>query len=116
MQPNEIKPIAPPVARELLKAELTPERKVRETNKAANEIYVFAAADCPALMREVGRLREEAFRRAGGGTGCEVDIDAEDLAEGGYFQLIVWDPAAEEIVGGYRFIVCTTEHPRHLST
>ncbi|MDE6858594.1 MAG: GNAT family N-acetyltransferase, partial [Alistipes sp.] len=34
----------------------------------------------------------------------------------GYYQLIVWDPAAQEIVGGYRFIVCTTSMPRHLST
>ena len=117
MQQNDIRqPIAPPVARELLHAELTPERKVRDTSKAGNEIYVFAAAECPSLMREVGRLREEAFRGAGGGTGREVDIDDEDLAGDGYYQLIVWDPAAEEIVGGYRFIVCTTPHPRHLST
>ncbi|WP_346996561.1 GNAT family N-acetyltransferase, partial [Alistipes finegoldii] len=48
--------------------------------------------------------------------GKELDIDAEDLAEDGYYQLIVWDPAAEEIVGGYRFIICTDEYPRHLST
>ena len=67
-------------------------------------------------MREIGRLREIAFRGAGGGTGKELDIDAEDLAEDGYYQLIVWDPAAEEIVGGYRFIICTDEYPRHLST
>ncbi|MDE5621415.1 MAG: GNAT family N-acetyltransferase, partial [Alistipes sp.] len=111
-----MQPILPPVDRAALKAELTPERKVRDTNKASNEIYVFSAAECPALMREVGRLREEAFRNAGGGTGHEVDIDEEDLAGDGYFQLIVWDPAAEQIVGGYRFIVCTTSHPRHLST
>ena len=116
MQQNDIQPITPPIARELLRAELTPERKVRDTSKASNEIYVFAAAECPALMREVGRLREEAFRGAGGGTGREVDIDDEDLAGDGYYQLIVWDPAAEEIVGGYRFIVCTTPHPQHLST
>ena len=56
-------------------------------------------------MREIGRLREIAFRGAGGGTGRKVDIDAEDLAEDGYYQLIVWDPAAGEIVGGYRFII-----------
>ena len=111
-----MQPIIPPVERELLRAELTPERKYRDTNKASNEIYVFAASECPALMREVGRLREEAFRIAGGGTGLEVDIDEEDLAPDGYYQLIVWDPHAEEIVGGYRFIVCTSEHPRHLST
>lgn len=112
----ETVPIIPPVDRELLRAELTPGRKERDTNKAGNEIYVFSAAECPSLMREIGRLREEAFRRAGGGTGLEVDIDEEDLAGDGYYQLIVWDPAAEEIVGGYRFIVSTSEAPRHLST
>ena len=108
--------IIPPVEREQLRAELTPERKARDTKKAGNEIYIFSAAECPSLMREIGRLREIAFRGAGGGTGKELDIDAEDLAEDGYYQLIVWDPAAEEIVGGYRFIICTDEYPRHLST
>ena len=116
MQTDFTTPIAAPVDRALLKAELTPERMVRATNKASNEIYIFAAAACPALMREVGRLREEAFRLAGGGTGREIDVDDEDLAPGGYLQLIVWDPAAEEIVGGYRFIVCTSAYPQHLST
>ncbi|MBQ1940102.1 MAG: GNAT family N-acetyltransferase, partial [Alistipes sp.] len=111
-----MEPIIAPVERALLKAELTPERKVRDTNRAGNEIYVFDADECPNLMREVGRLREEAFRAAGGGTGLEVDIDEEDTAVDGYYQLIVWDPAAEEIVGGYRFIVCGSEHQKHLST
>ena len=116
MEQKEMAPIIEPLNRESLLAELTPARKMRDTNKAGNEIYIFSAAECPALMREVGRLREIAFRGAGGGTGQEVDIDAEDLARDGYYQLIVWDPAAQEIVGGYRFIVCTTPNPRHLST
>ena len=116
MQQKVQEPILPPVDRALLRAELTPERKVRDTQRAGNEIYIFAAAECPALMREVGRLRELAFRGAGGGTGKEIDIDREDLAEDGYYQLIVWDPAAEEIVGGYRFIVCTSSRQPHLST
>ncbi len=111
-----MKPIMEPVARELLLAELTPDRKIRDTKKAGNEIYIFDAGECPMLMQEVGRLREVAFRAAGGGTGQETDIDNEDLAGDGYCQLIVWDPEAREIVGGYRFIVCTTTHPRHLST
>lgn len=105
-----------PVAREELLAELTPARMIRTTKKGDNEIYIFSAAECPKLMREVGRLREEAFRQAGGGTGCEVDIDAEDLAADGYLQLIVWDPAARQIIGGYRFIVCKDRYPKHLST
>ena len=70
-------PIIEPVARELLLAELTPARKMRNTHRAGNEIYIFSAAECPSLMREVGRLREAAFRGAGGGTGQEVDIDEE---------------------------------------
>ncbi len=109
-------PITQPVARELLLSELTTERKVRNTNKADNEIYIFSAAEAPALMREVGRLREESFRQAGGGTGNEVDIDDADTAENGYLQLIVWDSAEQEIVGGYRFIICKDSHPKHLST
>ena len=72
-------PIIEPIDRALLRAELTPERKVRDTSRAGNEIYIFVAAECPNLMREVGRLREEAFRGAGGGTGEEVDIDADTL-------------------------------------
>lgn len=111
-----MEPIIPPVERELLRAELRIARKERDTSKAGNEIYTFSAVDCPALMREVGRLRELAFRGAGGGTGLGADIDEEDTAGDGYYQLIVWDPAAEEIVGGYRFIVCTSPNPRHLST
>ena len=107
---HEIKPIIDPLPREELLRELTPDRKVRDTKRAGNEIYIFTAAECPALMREVGRLREIAFRAAGGGTGEEADIDGEDRAEGGYHQLIVWDPAAQEIVGGYRFIAVSYTH------
>lgn len=111
-----MKTLIEPIPREELLRELTPERKIRDTKKASNEIYIFEAGDCPALMREVGRLREEAFRAAGGGTGEEVDIDAEDLHPEGYSQLIVWDPVAREVVGGYRFIVCCNSHPECLST
>lgn len=105
-----------PIPREALLRELTPERKIRDTKKASNEIYIFEGIACPALMREVGRLREEAFRAAGGGTGKEVDIDSEDLDPSGYSQLIVWDPTAQQIVGGYRFNICQSEHPECLST
>ncbi len=109
-------PIIEPIARELLLAELTEVRKVRNTNKGDNEIYIFSAAECPALMREVGRLREESFREAGGGTGNEIDVDHADTVQNGYLQLIVWDRTAQEIVGGYRFIICEDSVPKHLST
>ena len=97
-------PIIPPVDRDLLAAELTPERRLRATNKAGNEIYVFKAEEAPNAMREVGRLREIAFRAAGGGTGKDCDIDEFDGGETPYYQLIVWSPEDRKILGGYRFL------------
>lgn len=92
------------VDRGLIEAELTPERMLRHTNKADNEIYVIDAATAPNTMREIGRLRELAFRDGGGGTGTSCDIDEFDTMPSPCHQLIVWDPSAREIVGGYRFI------------
>ena len=109
-------PIVAPVAREELRAELSEKLLLRPTNKAGNQVYVFRAVEAPALMHEVGRLREETFRAAGGGTGKEVDIDQYDLDPEGYYQLIVWDPNAEEVLGGYRYIIPRSENPTCLST
>lgn len=97
--------IISPVSRELLKSELTPDRLMRTTNKSHNEIYVVTAQQAPNVMREIGRLREEAFRTAGGGTGKEVDIDEFDTMENGCRQLIVWNPEEEELIGGYRYLI-----------
>ena len=71
-------PIIEPVSKELLRSELTPERQLRMTNKSNNEIYIITAHNAPNVMREIGRLREIAFREAGGGTGKPMDIDEFD--------------------------------------
>lgn len=99
-----MKPIVAPVPREILKAELTPDKFLRPTNKAHNEIYVTTAHDSPNVMREIGRLRELSFRSSGGGTGDEIDVDEYDFMEKPYYQLLVWDPTGEEIIGGYRYL------------
>ena len=96
--------IIPPVDKELLKAELTPERRLRTTNRAGNEIYIVTYQQAPNVMREIGRLREIAFRAAGGGTGEELDWDEFDICDHPYYQLIVWDPEEQLILGGYRFL------------
>lgn len=96
--------IIPPVSRDLLKQELTPARKLRTTNKSNNEIYIVTYQNAPNVLREIGRLREIAFRAAGGGTGKELDLDEFDTSENPYYQLIVWCPESEEILGGYRFL------------
>ena len=65
--------IIPPVNRELIQAELTQDKYVRNTRKGENEIYEVTAANSPNVMREIGRLRELSFRAAGGGTGKAVE-------------------------------------------
>ena len=95
--------IIQPVDRELIKSELTPEKQLRLTNKSNNEIYIVTAHNSPNVMREIGRLREIAFREAGGGTGKALDIDEFDTCDNCYKQLIVWNPEAEDILGGYRY-------------
>lgn len=99
--------IIQPISKELIKSELTPEKQQRMTNKSHNEIYVITANNSPNVMKEIGRLREIAFREAGGGTGKSMDIDEFDVGENCYKQLIVWNPEAEEIIGGYRYMLGT---------
>ena len=92
------------VSVELIKQELTPDKFLRKTNKADNEIYVVTAHNSPNIMIEIARLRELSFRTAGGGSGNAIDIDEYDTMENPFRQLIVWDPKAEKILGGYRFL------------
>ena len=99
--------IIAPISKELLKAELTEDKRLRMTNKSNNQIYIVTAQDSPNTMKEIGRLREIAFRAAGGGTGMSMDLDEYDLMDNPYKQLIVWNPEAEEILGGYRYILGT---------
>ena len=100
-----MEPIIDPIDTNLIIAELTPERFLRTTNKGNNEIYIIDAHHEPSTMRELGRLREIAFRAAGGGTGKSCDIDEFDLMPVPCRQLIVWNPTEKEIIGGYRFIL-----------
>ncbi len=97
--------IIPPVDKTLLKNELTPDRCLRFTNKSNNKIYIVTYQQAPNVVREIGRLREIAFRAAGGGTGKSLDLDEHDTKQHHpYYQLIVWNPEEENILGGYRFL------------
>lgn len=98
--------IIPKVPRELIINELTDDRLLRPANKGGNLIYVVDAFNAPNTMREIGRLREIAFRDAGGGTGLSCDIDEFDTMKPvPCRQMIVWNPEQQEIIGGYRFII-----------
>lgn len=53
------------------------------------------------ILRELGRLREIAFRAVGEGSGKRRDLDSYD---DDYHHLILWDEDELDIVGAYRFI------------
>jgi putative hemolysin len=62
-------------------------------------VYLAKCEKLPAVLREIGRLREIAFRAAGEGTGLARDIDRFDAH---YLHLFVWHSVRQEIVGAYR--------------
>ncbi|MFM7133520.1 MAG: lysophospholipid acyltransferase family protein, partial [Planctomycetota bacterium] len=63
------------------------------------DVFAARSASIPKAMQEIGRLREIAFRAVGEGSGKSCDVDRFDDT---YVQLIVWNRAKREIVGGYR--------------
>ena len=68
--------------------------------QSGDDLVILAKAQqVPQVMREIGRLREIAFRSVGEGTGKEIDLDQFDSY---YDQLFVWSKSARQIVGAYR--------------
>lgn len=99
--------IIAPVNKELMLSELTRDKFVRKTNYGSRDIYIVDINNAPNVVREIGRLREIAFRDGGGGTGKEIDLDEFDVCEKPFKQLLVWDTNDKEIIGGYRFLHCS---------
>ncbi len=93
-------PIIAPVPSEELAAEI---ERLPEASRliAAGDlaVYIAAAGQIPACLREIGRLRETTFRAVGEGTGNTIDLDAFDDY---YNHLFMWNTARQEIVGSYR--------------
>ena len=96
-----------PVDRNLIMSELTEEKHLRISHFGANKIYAVKGTEAPNVMQEIGRLRELAFRKSGGGTGKSVDIDEFDIHPlHPYIQIVIWNPESQQILGGYRYILC----------
>ena len=93
--------IIQPIDKALLKSELTPDKQLRMTNKSHNEIYIVTANDSPNVLKEIGRLREIAFRTVFQRHEGTTQLHGDDC----YKQLIVWNPEADEIIGGYRYLL-----------
>jgi putative hemolysin len=62
-------------------------------------VYMAFAGQIPNVLHEIGRLREETFRKVGEGTGQSIDLDRFDQS---YRHLFVWNSETHEVVGAYR--------------
>lgn len=91
-------PIARPEDRLQLRRELERSTVLGNTHDGKRIILFDYVPDC-AVLRELGRLRELAFRQVGEGTGKRRDNDGFDVY---YRHVVVWDDADLQIVGAYR--------------
>ena len=99
-----MEPIIEPVDKALLREEIGRAKELEEACRGAIKVYCIDSS-FPTLLREIGRLREIAFRKGGGGTGTSCDLDKYDTDPSFKFkQLVVWDAEDECIAGGYRFV------------
>ncbi|MBE0362656.1 hypothetical protein PULV_a0192 [Pseudoalteromonas ulvae UL12] len=91
-------PIAQPECRKSLKQAIALTELLGHTQDNM-QIHLYRYEGSSAIFRELGRLREIAFRAVGEGTGKRRDIDKYDMS---YQHLVLWDPDQLEIVGAYR--------------
>jgi len=73
-------------------------------------VHLARADEIPGLLREVGRLREMTFRKAGEGTGKSLDLDRYDDY---YWHLLLWHKEKRELVGAYRAGYTAEILPQH---
>jgi putative hemolysin len=105
-----MEPIADAIDPLLLAADvaaLPPGRKLCENGELS--VWLGSAAELPHVLREIGRLREIAFRGAGEGTGHSRDLDRFDP---NYLHLFLWNRAAREVAGAYRLAATPDILPR----
>lgn len=101
---NKMEQVIGPIDKQLLREEI---KKAPVIEEASRGNAVMHIVDChyPAILQEVGRIRELAFRERGAGTGKACDLDRFDLDPAlGFQQLVLWDTEAEEVMGGYRIV------------
>lgn len=103
------KPAAPPASWPAIEPPLDKQLVIDEFEKIREKAYLFTSSDfecyladykdIPNIMHELARLREEAFRAIGEGTGKSLDQDEYDVH---FRHLILWDRNKQQIAGSYR--------------
>lgn len=98
--PPKPAPIIEPVPPEDLAVEIAglPPDAMLAAN-GPQQVWIAEADQIPAVLREIGRLREVTFRAVGEGTGNELDLDRFDET---YLHLFIWQAESRQVIGAYR--------------
>jgi len=96
------KAIAHPESTKLIKKELK-EAELLGNTKDGKSIYLYSNTEESIILKEIGRLREVAFRKVGEGVNQRRDLDKYDKY---YKHIVLWDEEDLEIVGSYRIGEC----------
>lgn len=108
---TRVTPIVAPQPTDLLESELAAlPTECLLLQSGDYKAFAIKASQAPAIMQEIGRLREMTFRNVGEGTGRQTDLDAFDSY---YEHLFVYDSARRQIVGAYRLGFTQDIIPRH---
>ncbi|MBL8009470.1 MAG: lysophospholipid acyltransferase family protein [Flavobacteriales bacterium] len=83
----------------VLERELAGIQDLKLNSQAEFDLYLAGSDRIPAMLREIGRLREVTFRSVGEGTNKRIDLDEFDLY---YDHLFLWDREKRRLVGAYR--------------
>ena len=99
--PTKPQEIVAPISSQVIEKEI---QQLKKTGKLLftqqeYECYVTSSMHIPAILNEIGRLREITFREIGEGTNKSTDLDEFDLY---YHHLFIWDKEAKQLVGAYR--------------
>ena len=97
--PKEPKPIVDPPAQELLEQEVAGIEDLKVSTQGEFDLYLAPSERIPAMLRAIGRAREETFRAVGEGTNKAIDLDEYDLY---YDHLFLWDREKKRLAGAYR--------------
>lgn len=99
--PKMVKDIADPAPKEdvVREVENLRAKDARLLQSKNYEIFLCKSAEIPAILHELGRLREITFREVGEGTNNDLDLDRYDNY---YHHMFLWDNEAEKICGAYR--------------
>ena len=102
---NAAEPIVAPASSAEIQTDLDKLSEAHRLFETADFVVYFAKArEIPALLLEIGRLREITFRGVGEGSGRAIDIDRFDYY---YTHIILWHKIRNEVVGAYRLGLTT---------